>query len=135
MNLHATYADATLDPAFRAQVDALKLMTETLNAGLAPLPNSSDLQKLNTLNFGQCEALKVLVADRLGLSPHNVDDAQKLMRGEIVHPMIFARISHQATLVHNQLAGDAHLLVQANSVGQAVLAEYGLVAPLIAQAT
>lgn len=79
-----------------------------------------------SLNYGQCQALKVLVAKHLGLKPLNVDDAQKMMRGGSVHPIVFASVERQATLAHNELAGDDEKIDQANRVGLTVLAEYGL---------
>ena len=79
-----------------------------------------------SLNYGQCQALKVLVADKMGLKSLHVDDAQKMMRGDSVHPIVFASVERQATLAHNEFAGDAEKVAQANRVGLILLAEYGL---------
>lgn len=82
--------------------------------------------KPSPLNYGQCQALKVLVADKLGMSPSNVADAQKMMRGETLHPMISASVDREAARIHNELASDGAKVAKANQIGQSVLAEYGL---------
>lgn len=80
----------------------------------------------NRLNYGQCQALKVLVAEKLGMSPSNVSDAQKMMRGENIHPMISASVDREAARIHTELASDGDKVAKANQLGQSVLAEYGL---------
>lgn len=80
----------------------------------------------NPLNYSQCQALKVLVAEKLGMSPSNVSDAQKMMRGENIHPMISASDDREAARIHNELASDGVRVAKANQLGQSVLAEYGL---------
>lgn len=87
------------------------------------------------LTYGQCQAVKVLVAQRLGLSPSSTDDAVKLMQGSPVHPMQAASVEREASKIHSALAaGDASKVAQANVVGEQVLAEYGF-AHLVAPAT
>jgi len=78
------------------------------------------------LTYCQSQALKVLAADKMGLNPQHVDDAQKMMRGCDVHPMTFASVEHQATQVHNELASDPEKVEQANHHVKTLLTEYGL---------
>jgi len=82
--------------------------------------------KANPLNYGQCQALKVLVAEKMGMCPSNVADAQKMMRGETLHPMISASVDREAARIHNELASDGAKVAKANQIGQSVLAEHVL---------
>lgn len=78
-----------------------------------------------SLTYGQCQAVKVLVAQRLGLSSACTEDAVKLMQGTPVHPMHSAAVDSEATRVHNDLAGDPDKVSRATIIGNQVLVEYG----------
>lgn len=97
--------------------------------------NANSIPGGNPLTYGQCQAVKVLVAQRLGLAPSNTDDAEKLMQGAPVHPMQAVSVEHEAIKIHNALAaGDPSKVAQANDVGKQVLTDYGF-AHLVAPAT
>lgn len=97
--------------------------------------NANSIPGGNPLTYGQCQAVKVLVAQRLGLAPSSADDAVKLMQGAPVHPMQAVSVEHEAIKIHNALAaGDPSKVAQANDVGKQVLTDYGF-AHLVAPAT
>ncbi|MBP8277573.1 MAG: hypothetical protein KAX55_11840 [Propionivibrio sp.] len=78
-----------------------------------------------TLTYGDGQALMVLAADRMGLSPAMLDDAKKLLEGKAVHPMTGAAISNEACRMNDQLRHDASLIEQANAHVKALATEYG----------
>lgn len=97
--------------------------------------NANSIPEGKPLTYGQCQAVKVLVAQRLGLAPTCTDDAVKLMQGVPVHPMQAASVDREAASIHNTLAaGDPSKVDQANVAGNQVLTEYGF-AHLVAPAT
>jgi len=77
------------------------------------------------LTYGDGQALMVLAADRMGLSPAMLDDAKKLLEGKAVHPMTGAAISNEACRMNDQLRHDASLIEQANAHVKALATEYG----------
>jgi hypothetical protein len=78
-----------------------------------------------TLTYGDGQALMVLAADRMGLSPAMLDDAKKLLEGKAVHPMTGAAISNEACRMNDHLRHDASLIEQANAHAKALATEYG----------
>lgn len=77
------------------------------------------------MTYGDGQALMVLAAERMGLSPAMVEDAKKLLAGEAVHPIFGAAISQEACRMNNQLRHDATLIEAANGHVKALMAEYG----------
>lgn len=41
-----------------------------------------------SINYGQGNAIMVLVGEVMGLNPGHLDDAKKMVKGLTVHPMI-----------------------------------------------
>ena len=78
-----------------------------------------------TMNYGQCQAVKVLAAHRIGLNPSCVDDAIALMMGRPVHPVIAASVEREAARIHNELAQDGSTVSTATTHVHALMAEYG----------
>lgn len=85
----------------------------------------TDTTKKKTMNYGQCQAVKVLAAHRMGLTATCTDDAIALMMGRPVHPMIAAAVEREAARIHNELAQDASTVNTANTHVHALMAEYG----------
>ena len=77
------------------------------------------------MTYGDGQALMVLAAERMGLSPAMLDDAKKLLEGKAIHPMTGAAISNEACRMNDQLRHDASLIEQANAHVKALATEYG----------
>ena len=77
------------------------------------------------MTYGDGQALMVLAAERMGLSPAMVEDAKKLLAGEAVHPIFWAAISQEACRMNDQLRHDAKLIEEANGHVKALMAEHG----------
>ena len=77
------------------------------------------------LNYGQGNAVMVLVADKMGLAPVHVDDAKKLLEGRPVHPMFGAAVESEAVKANNRLRSNASLIAEANRLAVEVALEYG----------
>lgn len=88
--------------------------------------NTSVAIKSLALTYGQCQALKVMVAYKMGLNPCNVTEAELLMRSGKIHSMDFASVDREASRVHNTLASSLENVAQANRIGQSLLVEYEL---------
>lgn len=81
------------------------------------------------MNYGQTQAVKVLVGERMGFPVTNVDDAKKVLQCGVdsVHPMVGAQISKAATDLHNQLSTQTpDVLTLANKHVTDVCAEFNL---------
>lgn len=77
------------------------------------------------MNYGQCQAIKVLAAHRMNLAPACVADATAMMQGASVHPIVFASVSREACRIHNALALDETSVRAANGHVATLMAEYG----------
>jgi len=82
-----------------------------------------------SVTYGDGQAIMVLAADRMGLSPSLVDEAIKLLKGVNVHPMISASISQEACRMNDLVRHDTNLVTQANSHVEALMGEYGFAEP------
>ena len=79
------------------------------------------------MNYGQCQAIKVLAAHRMNLDPACVADATAMMLGIAVHPMAAASVEREACRIHNALALDETSVRAANGHVANLKAEYGFV--------
>ena len=77
------------------------------------------------MNYGQCQAIKVLAAHRMNLDPSYVADATAMMQGASVHPIVSASVSREACRIHNALALDETNVRVANGHVATLMAEYG----------
>jgi uncharacterized protein YwbE len=84
-------------------------------------------QKSNTgkMTYGDENAIMIIAADRIGLSPALLDQAIKQLNGESIHPMTAATIETEAHRMNDLVRLDAALLARANSHAQALKVQYG----------
>ena len=88
-------------------------------------PSEPNAQKKKPMNYGQCQAIKVLAAHRMNLDPACVADATAMMQGASVHPMAAASVEREACRIHNALALDETSVRAANGHVATLMAEYG----------
>lgn len=88
----------------------------------------STLQKHSpeAMNYGQGNAIMVLVAEKMGLQPALVDMAKKVLSGGVVHVMVHAAIEREAVAANNQLRTDPVLIAKANGLCAEIKQEYEL---------
>lgn len=78
------------------------------------------------MNYGQCQAVKVLAGERLGYSMSTADYARTILEGKALHPMFSASMSREATDFHNRLRTQPEQMTKANEHVTAIIREYGL---------
>lgn len=81
--------------------------------------------KTKTMTYGDGNAIMIIAADRMGLSPALLDEAIKQLKGESIHPMTAAAIEKEACRMNDLVRQDDVLLAKANSHAQALKVEYG----------
>lgn len=88
----------------------------------------STLQKPSAaaMNYGQGNAIMVLVADKMGLQPGLVDEARRVLSGGVVHVMVHAAIEKEAVSANNQLRTDPALIAKANGHCAEIKQQYEL---------
>lgn len=82
-------------------------------------------EKKKFLNYGQVQALKVLIAAEMGLNPGYALESAKLMQGEKVHPMIARAVERESISIHNTMCDDIEKISKANQIGEAIMSRYG----------
>lgn len=68
------------------------------------------------MTYGCGQAIKVLVAKKLGHAVSTSDIAERHLKGETIHPIVFAQLEKEATSIHNQLAKNIESVKQANVI-------------------
>lgn len=100
----------------------------------SPVGLRSHGAEVRSMTYGDGQAIKILAADRMGLSPERLEDAKRLLEGKAIHPIVFAEIEREATRVHNIFAEDPGLLDKANAHGMAIAEEYFGAPPILRDA-
>lgn len=80
---------------------------------------------LKKMSYGDAEALKVLVAERLGFNPTCVEVAKDQLMGKPIHPIKAAQVSKVATDFHNRISVDENVVASANKMIVNLMSEYG----------
>lgn len=76
-------------------------------------------------NYGHGQAIIVLVGQSLGLEQSTSEIAIDLLNDKPLHSMYSARVSKEATLIHNQIAASEELVSKANQIAQELKVQYG----------
>ncbi len=109
-----TIVGATFDKCERARLAGT--LAQALVDGKLPIKPRT---------YGDDQALMVLAAARMGLSPCLVDEAAKQLQGKPLHPMTGAAISQEACRMNDLLRHDASQIEQANAHVKELMVEYG----------
>ena len=78
------------------------------------------------MNYGQSQAIKVLVGEKMGFPMSSADIARNILEGKPVHVSIGAAIDKEAADLHNKIACDSALVEQANKHVSELLVQYRL---------
>lgn len=78
------------------------------------------------MNYGQAQAVMVLVGERMGFDMANAGVAKQVLEGAPLHPMRFADLEREAVELNNRLRTQPASIAKANELGGVVAAEYGL---------
>ncbi len=78
------------------------------------------------MNYGQSQAIKVLVKEKMGFSTATLEMSKNLLSGTRVHPMNFRSVEEEAVEFHNKLISHPHLQTQANKIGEEIINEFGV---------
>ncbi|MEJ6002546.1 hypothetical protein [Paucibacter soli] len=81
------------------------------------------------MSYGGANAVKILAAERMGITVALSDLAKSLLRGEAVDPSAGVAIEREAVRLHNAIRKDGTRLPVANRHAQDVLMEYGFEIP------
>ncbi len=81
---------------------------------------------MKKLTYEQANAVIVCAAERMGLSPSNLDTAKAVCEGKPVHVMFAARLEAEACRVHNMIRADVDRVCEGNRLAATIVAEYGL---------
>lgn len=81
--------------------------------------------KLRKFECGHGNAIMILVAEQMGLSPSLVAEAKQTLNGGAVHVMTAAAIEKEAARVNDLVRHSADLLTQANANAEALKVQYG----------
>lgn len=84
---------------------------------------------LRKFEYGHGNAIMILVAEQMGLSPLLVDEAKRLLNGEAIHPMSGAAIEREAIRVNDLVRGNPEQVAQANAHAEQLKAQFGFIAP------
>lgn len=85
----------------------------------------SAAQSNKKMNYGDAQALKVLVGSMLGIYAGATDAAERHLQGEPVQPMFMSEVDKKASEIHNIIAKDHKLISKANEAGKTIAASYG----------
>ena len=66
------------------------------------------------MNYGQGNAVMILAAEKIGLTPPLVDEAKRYLEGCVIHVILANAMEEAAVRVNDQLRSDASLIAQAN---------------------
>lgn len=78
------------------------------------------------MNYGQGQAVMVLVGERMGFSMLNTKHAKQVLAGEDVHPMFQAAIEREAVDLNNRLRSQPTQIARANAIARDVTTELSL---------
>lgn len=78
------------------------------------------------MNYGQSQAVMVLVGERLGFKMANAVLAKQVLNGANVHPMRYVDLEREATELNNRIRKRSGAVAEANALSKQVMAEYGL---------
>lgn len=128
---------ATEEIVFNLEVPALASTEEITKAvddaawtkSYTPIPTPKPPVK--PLTYGDSNAIMVIAAERMGLSPSLVDEAVKLLKGGAIHAMTSAAISKEACRMNDLVRHDPVLIAQANSHVEVLMVEHGFVERLL----
>lgn len=76
-------------------------------------------------NHGHSQAIIVMVGRALGLETFTAETATDMLNDKPVHSMFSARVSKEATAIHNQIAASKELVNKANQVAQELKVQFG----------
>jgi len=77
------------------------------------------------LNYGQGNAVMILVGDKMGLTPALVGEAKRHLQGGVIHVITAKAMEDAAVHINDQLRHDAALIAQANDHANEIKLEYG----------
>lgn len=80
------------------------------------------------LNYGQGNAIMILTAEKMGLTPPLVDEAKRHLEGGAIHVILAKAMEDAAVHVNDQLRSDASLIAQANVHAAEIVSQYGFAA-------
>lgn len=78
------------------------------------------------MNYGQTQAVMVLVGERMGFEMPSAELSKKVLAGGTIHQMHHAAIEREAVDLNNRLRVQPDLIAQANNLSSAVISEFGL---------
>ena len=81
---------------------------------------------MKKLTYEQANAVIVLAAERMGLSPSNLENAKAVCEGRPIHMIFAARLEAEACRVHNMIRADVDRVCEGNRLAAEIAAEYGL---------
>lgn len=77
------------------------------------------------INYGQQQAMMILVAARMGLDPVLLDEPKAHLNGGVIRPTMGKAMEAEACRVHEQLRPDATLVATANAHAEKLMVEFG----------
>jgi formate-dependent phosphoribosylglycinamide formyltransferase (GAR transformylase) len=77
------------------------------------------------MSYGDGQAIKILVSEKLGFDPSNTDIARKQLSGSTIHPINFAQLEKESTEMHNRLSKDPVAVKSANKIANEIALEHG----------
>ncbi|MDK2126696.1 hypothetical protein [Parachitinimonas caeni] len=95
--------------------------------GKLPSPDAKSSLSPRSMTYGDGQAIILLVAERMGLSPSHLEDAMRQLRREVIHPMTGAAIEKEAMRVSNSIRHDVSLVRLANDISNEFKAKFGFV--------
>ena len=90
-------------------------------------------QQHKPMTYGDGNAIIVLTAARMGLSPASLHDASRQLRGVPLHPITGAAIEREACRIHATMRLEPALVDTANRHANAIKAQYGFSAAALQQ--
>ncbi len=77
------------------------------------------------MTYGDGNAIMILAAVEMGLTPAHVEDAKLQLEGRAIHVMTAKSMEGAAVSVNEQLRHDASLIAKANEHAVQIASQYG----------
>jgi hypothetical protein len=84
--------------------------------------------ELRNFQYGHGNAIMILVADLLGLSPALVEEAKRLLDGGEIHPMTGAAMEREAIRINGLVRENPAQINEANAHAERLKVQYGFLA-------
>lgn len=92
--------------------------------------------QVRKFEYGHGNAVMVLVAEKLGLSPALVDEAKRTLNGQPIHPITGAALEQEAIRVSDMVRDQGSaVMAQANSLAERLKIQHGFVKPPLLEIT